>query len=365
VSRIPRLLPLVAVAIGGVLAVKAITEAPQLYLASRALAEDVVTKGPIKSALPPDASILSGASQSSAKVAAPACAPTAAELAKEAGLSPAELQVLQSLSDRRGQLDQRESSLDTQVQLIAAAEAKLDSRIAQMNGLKTDIQALLGQADQQTQAEADRLVRVYEDMDAKKAAAAMAILDDSVRLPIAAKMKERKLADILKNMAPQDAKVLTEKLAARTAGSKLIADAKTALNPSAAPAPAPAQATASPTPKPAAPAPGQDAQIGQTDGSADAATAAAPAKPHKVARAAPKPRPKPKPTPVDPAVADAMHPPGGVVMPAAKPSPKVAVGPAPAKPAPKAPAKVAAAGPAAAPAAKPVAPPLPPSAKPG
>jgi flagellar motility protein MotE (MotC chaperone) len=361
VSRIPRLLPLVAIAIGGVLAVKALTEAPQLYLASRALAEDVVTKGPIKSALPPDASILSGASRSSATPAAPACAPTAAELAKEAGLSPAELQVLQSLSDRRGQLDQRESSLDTQVQLIAAAEAKLDSRISQMNGLKTDIQALLGQADQQTQAEADRLVRVYEDMDAKKAAAAMAILDDSVRLPIAAKMKERKLADVLKNMAPQDAKALTEKLAARTAGSKLIADAKTALNPPAAPAPA--QAAAAPAPKPAAPAPDQDAQIGQTAGPADVKAAAAPAKPRKVARAAaPKPRPKPKPAPVDPTVADAMNPPGGVVMPGAKPSPKVAAAPAPPKSAPKAPAKVAA---AAAPAAKPAAPPLPPSAKPG
>jgi len=248
------------------------------------------------------------------------------------------------------------------VQLIAAAEAKLDSRIQQMNGLKTDIQGLLGQADQQTQAEADRLVRVYEDMDAKKAAAAMAILDDSVRLPIAAKMKERKLADILKNMAPQDAKVLTEKLAARTAGSKTIADAKSALNPQAAPAPA--QAAASPTPKPAAPAPDQDAQIGQTAGPADAA--AAPAKPHRVARAAvPKPRPRPKPAPVDPTVADAMSPPGGVVMPGAKPPAKVAAGPPPAKPAPKAPAKVASAGQAAAPAARPVAPPLPPSAKPG
>jgi hypothetical protein len=248
------------------------------------------------------------------------------------------------------------------VQLIAAAEAKLDSRIQQMNGLKTDIQGLLGQADQQTQAEADRLVRVYEDMDAKKAAAAMAILDDSVRLPIAAKMKERKLADVLKNMTPQDAKVLTEKLAERTAGSKLLADAKTALNPPAVPAPAPTPAPAAANAKPA---PGQNAQVGQTAGPADA-TAAAAAKPHKVARAAaPKPRPKPKAAPVDPTVADAMHPPGGVVMPAAKPSPKVAAGPAAAKPAPKAPAKVASAGQTTAPAAKPVAPPLPPSAKPG
>jgi flagellar motility protein MotE (MotC chaperone) len=376
VSRIPRLLPLVAVAIGGVLAVKALTEAPQLYLASRALAEDVVTKGPPKPALPLDASILSGQS-SPPRPAAPACAPTAAELAKEAGLSPAELQVLQSLSDRRGQLDQRESGLDVQVQLIAAAEAKLDGRIEQMNGLKTDIQGLLGQADQQAQAEQDRLVHIYEDMDPKKAAAALAMMDDSVRLPIAAKMKERKLADILGKMDPADAKTLTEKLAARTAGSKVMADAKTALNPAATPTPAPAQAAAAAkSAKPDAVPADDDAQVGQTGpvpskaGPAKpgpAKAAAGPAKPRKLARAAPaKPGPKAKSSGgADADVADAMNPPGGLVAPGAKPAtPK-----APAKVASAAPTKVASAartpvGPASA-SPKPVAPPLPPSAKPG
>ena len=364
-SRIPRLLPLVAIAIGGVLAVKALTEAPQIYLASRALAEDVVSpKASTKPPLPPGASILTSnngqSSIAAAKPAAPACAPTAAELAKEAGLSPAELQVLQSLGDRRGQLDQREESMDTQVQLIAAAEAKLDARIQEMTGLKTDIQGLLGQADQQQQAEADRLVRVYEDMDAKKAAAAMAILDDSVRLPIAAKMKERKLADILKNMAPQDAKILTEKLAQRMAGSKLLADAKTALNPptaaaaaaAAAPTPTPAPPTAKAKPKanPAAPAPDQNAQVGQTGPAADADATPKPAKPHKVARAKP---PHPKAKPVDADVADAMHPPGGTVEAAAKPA---------AKPVVKPPAKVASTSPAPISTLKPA---VPPSAKPG
>jgi flagellar motility protein MotE (MotC chaperone) len=266
--------------------------------------------------------------------------------------------VLQSLGDRRGQLDQREESMDTQVQLIAAAEAKLDARIQEMTGLKTDIQGLLGQADQQQQAEADRLVRVYEDMDAKKAAAAMAILDDSVRLPIAAKMKERKLADILKNMAPQDAKILTEKLAQRMAGSKLLADAKTALNPptaaaaAAAPTPTPAPPTAKAKPKanPAAPAPDQNAQVGQTGPAADADATPKPAKPHKVARAKP---PHPKAKPVDADVADAMHPPGGTVEAAAKPA---------AKPVVKPPAKVASTSPAPISTLKPA---VPPSAKPG
>jgi flagellar motility protein MotE (MotC chaperone) len=233
VSRIPRLLPLVGVAIGGVLALKVVTAAPQIWGVTQAFAEDVVHPGQSKSPLPPDASILGDAGNATAASdsgAPPAiCAPTAAELAKEAGLSPAELQVLQSLSNRRGELDQREMSLETQVQLIAAAEAKLDSRIQDMNELKGQIQGLLGQADQQQQADQQRLVRVYEDMDAKKAAAAMTVMSDAVRVPIAAAMKERKLAAILQAMPPADAKVLTELLAQRTGASPVIANAKAAL----------------------------------------------------------------------------------------------------------------------------------------
>ncbi len=251
-SRIPRLLPMVAVAIGGVLAVKAIAGAPELISGAKAFAEDVGQPKPAASTMP---SLLSPkplqVAQSTAKSPPPACAPTAAELAKEAGLSPAELQVLQSLGNRRGELDQRASDLDTQVQLIAAAQAKLDARIQQMNGLKSDIQALLGQADQQQQSETDRLIRVYEAMKPKDAAQRFTLMDDSVRLPMAAKMKERALSAILAQMPAEDAKSLTEKLAKRVNGAKSITDAQTALNPPAAPPPT---AQAADTSAPAAPA---------------------------------------------------------------------------------------------------------------
>ena len=151
------------------------------------------------------------------------------------GLSPAELQVLQSLGNRRGELDQREQGLDTQVQLIAAAEAKLDERIKDMNQLKSNIQDLLGQADTQQQAEIDRLVTVYEAMKPKDAAARMTLMDDSVRLPMATRIKPRKLADILANMPVEDAKNLSEKLAQRVNKAQAVTDARAAMDPAAAP----------------------------------------------------------------------------------------------------------------------------------
>jgi flagellar motility protein MotE (MotC chaperone) len=263
----PRILPLVGIAVGGVLAINALAGArdlPSLISGAKAWAEDAAAPAkPAKKAAAkksadakvadakaPDAQAAGAAVTASAPAipggatapigdskdaAATAglppptiqpksvCAPTAAELAKEAGLSPAELQVLQNLGARRGQLDQREADLSTQLALLAAAESKLDAKTKVLTGLKSDIQGLLSQADGREAAEVDRLVKVYEGMKPKDSAARMAILDDSVRLPIAAKMKERSLSAIVGLMAPADAKKLTESLAHRFSAAQTLA----------------------------------------------------------------------------------------------------------------------------------------------
>jgi len=299
-AGMPRLLPLVAVAIGGVLAVNAVRGAPNLIGAAKSFAEDAMSSkapGAAIGALNPTATI-GGVTPVSNVTPAPACAPSAAELAKEAGLSPAELQVLQSLGNRRGELDQREQSLDTQVQLIAAAEAKLDDRIKDMNSLKQNIQDLLGQADAQQNAETDRLITVYEKMKPKDAAARITLMDDSVRLPMAAKMKPAALSLILAQMPPEDAKNLTEKLAQRVSGSQAVANAQAALNPTASPSNNNAQSKTAPT-QTAGNAPTTTAATPGATPSSDTASAkpqANPAaKPVRTAKA--KPRPRPKATP--------------------------------------------------------------------
>ena len=237
-KSMPRILPLVGVAIGGVLAVNALAGArdlPSLFSSAKAFAEEAAkpaktAKG--KDAKPGDAAATGEAADASALTAPlppptikpqAVCAPTAAELAKEAGLSPAELQVLQNLGARRGELDQRQSDLDTQMALLAAAEAKLDAKAKALSGLKADVQNLLAQADGREAAEVDRLVKVFEGMKPKDAAPRMVLLDDSVRLPIAAKMKERSLSAILAQMPPTDAKKLTESLARRFAAAQTLA----------------------------------------------------------------------------------------------------------------------------------------------
>jgi flagellar motility protein MotE (MotC chaperone) len=265
-KNIPRILPLVGVAMGGVLAVNAMAGAeglPNLVSGARALAEDAG-----KAAKPEKPAEGEKAATGQAKDAAAsaatrgaACAPTAAELAKQAGLSPAELQVLQSLGARRGELDQRESDLDTQLALLAAAEAKLDAKMKALNGLKGEVQGLLVQADNKEAAEIDRLVKVFEGMKPKDAAPRMVLLDDSVRIPVAAKMKERALSAILAQMPPAEAKKLTEALAKRFTDAKAAAARAAAAAADTSPAGAPpAQQAAAPPAKGAPPAPRKAAQ---------------------------------------------------------------------------------------------------------
>lgn len=236
-SKIPRLLPLIAVAIGGVVVVRAIGVAPGLFEGARAWAEEAA---PAAASAP----------------AAAICALTPEQLAQQAGISPAELRIIQSLSARRTELDARDADLASMLPLMTAAEQKLDAKVAALAAVKAEVQALLGQVGEREQAEVDRLVAVYSAMRPREAARVFATLNDDVRLPVAAAMRPRALAAVMAQMEPAAARDLTEKLAGRFAAQRrLAAQAAAALSEPVAAAPAPVQTAEAAAPKPAAATP--------------------------------------------------------------------------------------------------------------
>lgn len=252
-SRIPRILPLVAVALAGVAAVRLIGAGPDLFQGARAWAEEAGEAAAAEAAA-------EGAQSRPAPP--PACAVSVEELAEQAGLSPAELRILQSLSQRRGQLDARDVDFETQLPLLIAAEAKADERIAELTALRAEIQGLLGQVSEQEQEEVNRLVAVYQAMRPRDAAPVFSRLPDNVRLPVAAAMRPRALAAIMAEMQPEAARVLTERLARRFDAQALADRAAPAADEpteAATPTPPPQQRprpteTASPPPRPRPPA---------------------------------------------------------------------------------------------------------------
>jgi flagellar motility protein MotE (MotC chaperone) len=159
--------------------------------------------------------------------------------------SASEVDVMGALSKRRRELDTREGQLTIQANMIAATESRVDAKITQLKTLQTQIAALLVQRDDAQKAQVASLVKTYSTMKAKDAARIFNTLPDDVLVPVAQQMKSDILALVLANMAGDNAKTLTVKLANRLALPQTVD----------APAPAPVPvAAAAPVAAPAAPA---------------------------------------------------------------------------------------------------------------
>jgi len=187
--------------------------------------------------------------------------------------SASQVDVLGALARRNRELDKREQVLTGQARMIAAAESRVDTKIAQLKQLQTQIATLLGQRDQAQKTQITNLVKTYSAMKPADAARIFNSLEDGVLVPVAQQMKSDVLGAVLAKMNADAAQRLTVKLADR-----LTLPATTD-----APAPTPA-----PTPTPAAPAP------------APAASAAAPVPVAQASSAPPAAAAKPAEKPAAP-----------------------------------------------------------------
>lgn len=147
--------------------------------------------------------------------AAQTAAQPPAEPASDAGVSQAEMDVLTSLAGRRGALEDRQKDLDLKASVLAAAEKRVDDKIAQLKGLQAQIETTMGQRDAKETQQIDGLVRIYSAMKPKDAARIFASLDGDVRINVAGRMKADAMAGILAALPSDVAQRLTVELAKR------------------------------------------------------------------------------------------------------------------------------------------------------
>lgn len=132
--------------------------------------------------------------------------------AQEQSFSASELQVLQSLSERRTALEQREQMLDGREALLKAAEQRVDQKVAELNRLKGELEILVKGQKKAEDAQSESLVKIYENMKPKDAARIFDTLDLDVLLEVVGRMKELKTAPILAAMEEGRARELTTRL---------------------------------------------------------------------------------------------------------------------------------------------------------
>jgi len=121
--------------------------------------------------------------------------------------------VLERLANRRETLEARERDLELREQLLKAAETRLEKRVAELKALENKIGATVEEKKAQEAAKLADLVKMYESMKPKSAAAIFDRLDHAVLVPVAKQMKPKKLGDIMARMSPETAEKLTVALA--------------------------------------------------------------------------------------------------------------------------------------------------------
>ncbi len=172
--------------------------------------------------------------------------------------SDSEIELLQSLAERRAELDKRESGIAEREALIAAAEMRVDEKLADLKQVEASIQATMT-AEQTTNEQMASLVKIYETMKPKDAARIFDQLDFTVLVEVVSRMREMKSAPVLAAMDPEKAKLVTVALAALSEqkpgdpgapAPPALAASQTLPAPAAPPPP-----LAAPSPPAAAPAP--------------------------------------------------------------------------------------------------------------
>jgi len=129
--------------------------------------------------------------------------------------SPSEVDLLSGLSKRRAELDGRQTELSMRENLIAAAERRVDAKIATLKQLQGQIEALLARRDGEQEKQVAALVKTYSAMKPADAARIFDGLNDAILVPVVGAMKADVLAPILAKMQADVAQRLTVKLANR------------------------------------------------------------------------------------------------------------------------------------------------------
>jgi flagellar motility protein MotE (MotC chaperone) len=142
--------------------------------------------------------------------------------APEPAISAAERQLLQDLRNRHTELDTREHLLQQREAVLDAAEHRLTGRIAEMAALQARLEQLEKARQEHDEANWAGLVKVYETMKPREAAAILNDMDLPVLLEVIDRMKDSKAALVLGAMQPDRARQLTAQLAAsRTRSTKV------------------------------------------------------------------------------------------------------------------------------------------------
>jgi len=149
------------------------------------------------------------------KAAAPEAA-AAAPADPKPSYSAGERAVLESLAQRRQELETRSREIDVRDSLLKAAEKRIEQRLQELKELEARVNGAISKKDEEEAGKFKSLVGMYENMKAKDAAKVFDRLNMRVLVELVNAMNPRRMADILAQMTPDVAERLTIEIANRS-----------------------------------------------------------------------------------------------------------------------------------------------------
>lgn len=125
----------------------------------------------------------------------------------------AERGVLEALRQRRTELEAREAQLNLRETVLAATERRLAQRVDELAALQRRLEALEAGRGEREEAGWRGLVRTYETMRPRDAAAIFDEMEMPVLVQILDRMGERRAAPVIGAMRPERARAVTAEIA--------------------------------------------------------------------------------------------------------------------------------------------------------
>lgn len=131
-------------------------------------------------------------------------------------LTAGERAVLESLQQRRQELETRAREIEVRDSLLKAAEKRIEQRLQELKETEARLTGAAAKKDEAEAAKFKSLVSMYESMKAKDAAKIFDRLNMRVLMEVVNVMNPRRMSDILGQMNPEIAERLTIEIANRS-----------------------------------------------------------------------------------------------------------------------------------------------------
>jgi flagellar motility protein MotE (MotC chaperone) len=109
-------------------------------------------------------------------------------------------------------LKRREELVENEKQDLRTAEAALETRLLELQNLRDQIRGMLTDLDGEREERVASLVKMFESMRPKQAAAILQVTDDEIALEVLERMNRGKAGKTLAAMEPKRAATLAERI---------------------------------------------------------------------------------------------------------------------------------------------------------